>query len=97
VCFVVFAMFNAGSSVLQWVYPSELFPTEVRASAVGFATSVSRIGAAAGTFLFPIGLERLGVCTVLLMVAGLCVVGWLASLAWAPETRGMSLLEASSS
>lgn len=94
-CFIVFAMLSAGSSVLQWVYPSELFPTEVRATALGFATSVSRIGAAVGTFLFPIGLARLGVSKVMLAVAGICLLGWVISLIMAPETRGMSLDEAS--
>jgi MFS transporter, putative metabolite transport protein len=94
-CFIVFAIFNAGSSVLQWVYPSELFPTEVRATALGFATSVSRIGAAVGTFLFPIGLLRLGVSNLMLVVAGFCFVGWVVSFAFAPETRGLSLAEAS--
>jgi MFS transporter, putative metabolite transport protein len=95
ICFIVFAVFNAGSSVLQWVYPSELFPTEVRATALGFATSVSRIGAAIGTFLFPIGLHYWGISTLLLLVAGVCLIGWLVSLAWAPETRGMTLMQAS--
>jgi MFS transporter, putative metabolite transport protein len=95
ICFIVFAVFNAGSSVLQWVYPSELFPTEVRATALGFATSVSRIGAAVGTFLFPIGLHYWGISTLLLLVAGVCLIGWVASLAWAPETRGMTLMQAS--
>jgi len=94
-CFIVFALFNAGSSVLQWVYPSELFPTEVRATALGFATSVSRIGAAVGTFLFPIGLVRLGASNVMLIVAGICAAGWLLSLSAAPETRGLSLTQAS--
>jgi MFS transporter, putative metabolite transport protein len=94
-CFIVFAVFNAGSSVLQWIYPTELFPTEVRATALGFATAVSRIGAAAGTFLFPIGLHRLGVSNVMLIVGGICAVGWVLSLSSAPETRGLSLTEAS--
>jgi MFS family permease len=94
-CFIVFAVFNAGSSVLQWIYPTELFPTEVRATALGFATAVSRIGAAAGTFLFLIGLHRLGVSNVMLIVGGICAVGWVLSLSSAPETRGLSLTEAS--
>jgi putative MFS transporter len=94
-CFIVFAMLSAGSSVLQWVYPSELFPTDVRASALGVATSISRIGAAVGTFLFPIGLARLGVSKVMLSVAVICFLGWVIALVAAPETRGLSLDEAS--
>jgi MFS transporter, putative metabolite transport protein len=95
VCFILFAIFNAGSSVLQWVYPSELFPTEVRATALGFGTAVSRIGAAVGTFLFPLGLARLGVAPLMTIVAAICGIGWLVSVRFAPETRGMSLQAAS--
>jgi putative MFS transporter len=94
-CFIIFAMFNSGSSVLQWVYPSELFPTEVRATALGFATSVSRIGAAVGAFLFPIGLVRLGAGNLMLIASAICFIGWALSWKFAPETRGLSLLEAS--
>jgi putative MFS transporter len=95
VAFVVFAIFNAGSSVLQWVYPTELFPTDVRATALGFATGVSRIGAGLGTFLVPIALHRLGISNLLLIFAGVCAIGWALSAAYAPETRGLSLDEAS--
>ena len=41
-CFILFAIFNAGSSVLQWVYPSELFPTEVRMRAAGICNTFGR-------------------------------------------------------
>jgi putative MFS transporter len=94
-CFIVFALFNAGSSVLQWVYPSELFPTQVRGTALGFATSVSRVGAAIGTFLFPIGMARLGASNLMLLVGAVCAVGGIVSVFYAPETRGLSLDESS--
>jgi hypothetical protein len=38
----------------------ELFPTHIRATAVGLATSVSRIGAALGAYLLPWSLDHLG-------------------------------------
>jgi putative MFS transporter len=95
ICFIVFAFFNSGSSVLQWVYPTELFPTEIRATALGFATAISRIGAAIGTFLFPIGLERLGASELMLIVALTCAIGWIVSVRFAPETRSLSLRVAS--
>ena len=95
VLFAVYSMLSAGSSVLEWVYPSELFPTEVRATAMGFATSVSRFGAAVGTFLFPIGLARLGVNWITAMTGCICLVGLIVSYLAAPETRGLSLDEAS--
>jgi putative MFS transporter len=36
--FAVYAIFNGGPSILEWIYPNELFPTEVRAAAVGLCT-----------------------------------------------------------
>lgn len=53
VLFLVFSFFNALYSVLTSVYPSEVFPTEIRGIGTGFA--VSRVGAGAATFLLPPG------------------------------------------
>ena len=41
--FGLYAFFSGGPGILQWLYPNELFPTEVRASAVGIAIAFSRI------------------------------------------------------
>ncbi|MEI3230945.1 MAG: MFS transporter [Gordonibacter pamelaeae] len=41
---IAYAFFSGGPGILQWLYPNELFPTEVRASAVGIAIAFSRIG-----------------------------------------------------
>ena len=38
--FGLYAFFSGGPGILQWLYPNELFPTEVRASAVGIAIGV---------------------------------------------------------
>ncbi|UKY53523.1 MFS transporter [Streptomyces inhibens] len=94
-CFGVFALFHAGSSVLQAVYPSEVFPTQIRATGIGFAAAVSRIGAAVGTFLIPMGLDAWGVSAVMLLGCALSLVGALVSLAWAPETSGLELAQVS--
>lgn len=93
--FAVFAVFNAGASVLQWVYPNELFPTGVRASAVGFAAAMSRVGAAIGTFLLPVGLATIGVGPTLWIAAALCVAGLAISVPLAPETKQLSIAESS--
>ena len=61
VLFGAYALFIGGAQVLQLVYPNELFPTEIRAKAVGIGTSLSRIGAAVGTWLVPISLQTLGI------------------------------------
>ena len=52
--FASFALVLAAAVNLEFVYPPELFPTDLRASGVGIATAASRIGSAASTFLLPI-------------------------------------------
>ncbi|GAA1960698.1 MFS transporter [Kitasatospora viridis] len=86
-----YAFLCGGPNVLDWTYPNELFPTSIRATAVGFATSVSRIGAAVGTYLLPLALSGVGIGPTMLMAAGLTAVGLLVSVRWAEETRGVGL------
>lgn len=96
VLFGAYALFIGGAQVLQLVYPNELFPTEIRAVAVGTGASLSRIGAAVGTWLVPISLQSIGIGNTMFAAAGVSLVGLLVSLALAPETRAMSLHEAAS-
>ncbi|WP_426986364.1 MFS transporter [Pseudarthrobacter sp. Y6] len=96
ILFAGYALFIGGTQILQWVYPNELFPTEVRGTAVGLASSLSRIGAAAGTYLVPLSLTELGIGATMLIAAGITLVGFLVSLRMAPETRGLALEEAAS-
>jgi MFS transporter, putative metabolite transport protein len=91
--FAAYAVLIGGTQILQWVYPNELFPTEVRGSAVGLASSASRIGAAAGTYLVPEALTHLGIGPTMIVGAVITFVGALVSVAWAPETRGLTLGE----
>lgn len=93
--FAFYAVVNGGPSVLEWVYPNELFPTEIRATAVGAVVGISRIGAAIGTFLLPIGIASIGSGPVLLIGAAMTALAFLACLAWAPETKNRSLAETS--
>ncbi|MER6303894.1 MFS transporter [Kitasatospora sp. NPDC001539] len=86
-----YAFLCGGPNVLDWTYPNELFPTEIRATAVGVATSVSRIGAAVGTYLLPLSLSGLGTGPTMLIAAGTTAVGLLVCALWAEETRGTSL------
>jgi putative MFS transporter len=95
-CFVAFGFFNAIGGTLTGPYPSELFPTELRTTAVGIAAAASRIGAALGTFLLPLGLDTIGVGPSMLVGAAFCVAGAVITRRWAPETAGRPLLETSS-
>lgn len=92
--FALYAIIIGGTQILQWIYPNELFPTEVRGSAVGLASSVSRIGAAVGTYLVPLALTSWGIGGTMIAAAAISLVGALVSVLWAPETRGMALHEA---
>ena len=94
-CFAVFAFFNALQGNLSAVYPIEIMPTEVRSSAVGVAAAASRVGAAAGTFLLPVGIASIGTGWCMIIAAVICVIGAVISQRMAPETTGQTLTEAS--
>jgi putative MFS transporter len=91
-----YAVMIGGAQVLEYVYPNELFPTEIRASAVGLATSLSRIGAAVGTYLVPISLASLGIANTMFAAAVISLFGALISWWLAPETSKLDLQQASS-
>jgi putative MFS transporter len=94
--FAGFALFNGGPQVLTWVYPNELFPTAVRATAVGLITAFTRVGSAVGVFLVPLSLEHLGIGGTMIVAAALLLFAAGVSTVWAPETTGLSLDDASS-
>lgn len=94
VLFGAYALFIGGAQVLQLVYPNELFPTEIRAFAVGIGTSLSRVGAAVGTYLVPLSLESIGIGNTMYVAAVVTFVGLMAAWAMAPETRSLNLRDA---
>ncbi|GAB7529344.1 MFS transporter [Pseudomonas sp. 3A(2025)] len=92
--FAVYALFIGGAQVLALVYPNEIFPTEIRTLAVGVGTSVSRIGAAVGTYLVPLSLDELGIAQTMYVAAAVSLVGLFTAWALAPETRSLNLQQA---
>ncbi|MFD3373000.1 MULTISPECIES: MFS transporter [unclassified Streptomyces] len=94
--FAAFQFFEAAGSGLQFVYPSELFPTDLRATGVGIATAMSRVGSATSTFLLPIAADDLGVRGTLGVAVAITLVGLVVSYFLAPETKDLGLTEASS-
>jgi MFS transporter, putative metabolite transport protein len=91
VFFFLFTLASGAGTILVFIYPNELFPTSVRASAVGLATAISRIGAAIGTYMVPLSLSGLGAGPTMMIGVGLTVLGLAISIAWAEETRNKSL------
>lgn len=95
IAFGLYAFFSGGPGILQWLYPNELFPTNVRASAVGISISISRVGTIISTYCTPLMLENFGIGPTMLVAAGLVILGLVLSVLMAPETRGQSLHESS--
>ncbi|WP_326692490.1 MULTISPECIES: MFS transporter [unclassified Streptomyces] len=93
--FAAFQFFEAAGSGLQFVYPSELFPTDLRATGVGIATAMSRVGSASSTFLLPMATGDFGVRGTLAVGAVITFIGLLVSVFMAPETKNLALVEAS--
>ncbi|MFF2597100.1 MFS transporter [Priestia megaterium] len=95
VIFAAFTLIMSAVSNLVGVFPAESFPTEIRSSGVGLATSMSRLGSAVGTFLLPISISELGMSPTMLILTAVLVIGTIVSIAWAPETKALTLSEAS--
>jgi len=95
IAFSVFTLILSAVSNLVGVFPAESFPTDIRSSGVGFATAISRLGSAASTFLLPMSMANLGVQNTMLCLTGILVIGTIVSIAWAPETKALSLSDAS--
>lgn len=91
-CFFVYLFSYGVASILCGVYPMELFPTSIRTTGVGFASAMSRIGAAIGTFAFPVVLAW-SVPFAMGVMAAVCIVGAVVALVYAPETAGRSLTD----
>jgi len=90
-CAVLFA--NSGGGILNFVYPTELFPTHVRAGASGLATSVSRIGSILGVLVFPNFVAWWGISAALWFFFVIASLGLIISVWLAPETKHLSLEE----
>lgn len=93
IAFAVYAFFSGGPGILQWLYPNELFPTDIRASAVGVIMSISRIGTVISTWALPVFIARYGISTVMLIGSFISLVGLVVSVLFAPETKGLTLNE----
>jgi MFS transporter, putative metabolite transport protein len=93
ICLLTFSFAIAVSNTLTSIFPPEVFPTELRGTGVGFATAVSRVGAAAGTFLLPGAMSVIGTTGAMIVGAAICVLGALITQWLAPETTGKLLSE----
>lgn len=82
---------NMGPNSTTFVLPAELFPTQLRASGAGFAASTAKVGATAGVFCLPLVRTYWGTPTVMLLMAGVCLLGALVTLTFRVQVRGRTL------
>ena len=94
--FGLYAFFSGGPGILQWLYPNELFPTEVRATAVGLAIGISRVGTIVATYGTLITAGAFGIRPTCCQQQPGHGLGLVLSIFMAPETAGKSLGETSS-
>jgi putative MFS transporter len=84
--FIVFnLLMNAGPNSTTFTLAPILFPTQLRATASGFAAGVAKIGATLGVFVLPILKGKFGVPAVLGMMATVSVLGLVVTLVFGHE------------
>ncbi len=87
--FVAFFAFSLGP--IKWIVISEIFPTAVRARAMGVATVAVWVTDMAINQAFPLVRDSFGVSTMFLGCALFIAIQFVVVLAKLPETRGLPL------
>jgi len=84
--FILFnLLMNAGPNSTTFTLAPILFPTQLRATASGFAAAIAKIGATLGVFILPILKGSFGVPAVLGMMAAVSVLGLMVTLIFGRE------------
>jgi putative MFS transporter len=92
------ALITASNNLLSYAYhayQAELFPTRVRARAVGFVYSFSRLSTVAASFAIALLLKSFGTIGVFAFIACSMSIVAFAIGVFGPRTRGVSLEELS--
>jgi PHS family inorganic phosphate transporter-like MFS transporter len=84
-----------GPNTTTFVYPAEVFPVNVRATANGISAAAGKFGAFLGAFLFPLVLSTLGLRGLMGILALIAVGGAVLTRLVLPEPKGLSLEDAS--
>jgi MFS transporter, PHS family, inorganic phosphate transporter len=81
-----------GPNMTTFIYPAELFPTDVRTTGHGISAGAGKLGAFAGAFLFPDFLAVTHGLNRAMIIAGIvAAVGLVLTFLTLPETRGKTL------
>jgi MFS transporter, PHS family, inorganic phosphate transporter len=83
-----------GPNMTTFIYPAELFPTEVRTTGHGLSAGAGKLGAFIGAFLFPTILgSSIGLRGAMVICGIVAAAGLLLTFFTLPETRGKTLEE----
>lgn len=85
--FGIYMFIAPAANNVEYVYPAEIFDTHLRATGVGFSAAFSRVSAATAVYLLPLSLEKIGASNTMLIMSAFPLVGLIASIFWAPETK----------
>ena len=88
---VLLTLANNILSFSSHAYQAELYPTRIRARAVGFVYSWSRISVVFSSFVIGFALDRFGVPGVFTLIAGSMLIVMLAIGALGPRTNNLAL------
>ncbi len=84
-----------GPNTTTFVYPAEIFPVNVRATANGISAASGKTGAFLGAFLFPLVLVDLKLPGLMGILALASIAGAALTLLVLPEPKGLALEDAS--
>lgn len=93
--FMMFELFlNMGPHLVTYVLPPQIFPVSTRSLGSGIAASLGKVGAVLAVFFIPVLLDSGGVSLVMLVSAGVMLLGGIIAL-WAgpkvlPKTKELS-------
>ena len=81
-----------GPNTTTFIYPAEIFPTQVRTTAHGISAGAGKLGAFLGAFLFPDFLNSsFGIRGAEIIAGIVALVGMLLTIVTLPEPRGKTL------
>ncbi|MGD0471753.1 MAG: MFS transporter, partial [Candidatus Velthaea sp.] len=84
-----------GPNTTTFVVPAEIFPVSVRTTSHGISATIGKIGAAVGTFGFPLLQARFGLPGPMWVAGVCCIAGFALTWTLLPEPNGLGLEEAS--
>lgn len=90
-----FLFANIGPNTTTFIFPTELYPTQIRTTGHGISAGAGKAGAGIFTFLVPVLTHSIGSSRVVGMLAALSLTGAILTLVTLKETKQKSLEETS--